>query len=346
MPRFSLISFFILGFLIVQSVSCLGPSSSVIRIEGSSTLYPLSVAVTEEYIRSHGDARIAIGFSGTGGGIRKFIQGEIEITDASRPITPEEKRLASQSGVQFTELPVAYDGIVVAVNAANTWCEALSVSELKRIWDLESQNRLNLWSQIRPEWPEERIYLFGPGANSGTVHYFSRAVIGDAQGIRGDFSSSEDDNLTALSLRNNPLGMGFFGYSYYQKNRDSLKLVAIDDENPSNGAGPVKPGVQTIMDGTYQPLSRPLFLYVWANSPEGRGLDEFLEFYLDNVPWLANEVGLVPLPPDLHVLVVDRLRRGITGSMFSNRADRYRSSVAALLKQDVQESGKRNDSAD
>lgn len=333
MSKFSVFLILVFGILAVTSAACLWSSSPVIRIEGSSTLYPLSVAVTEEYLKSRGPARIAIGFSGTGGGIRKFIRGEVDITDASRPITNKEKRLASLSGFEFLELPVAYDGIVIAVNADNTWCESLSVPELKRIWNLDSQNRLTLWSQVRPEWPDERIYLFGPGTSSGTVQYFSVSVIGDPQGIRGDFSSSEDDNLTALSLRNNPLGMGFFGYSYYEKNRDSLKLVAIDDEDPTNGEGPVKPGVQTIMDGTYQPLSRPLFLYVRANYAEAGGLEDFLEFYLDSVPGLAYEVGLVPLPADLYELVDRRLRKGITGSMYGDPTDSYRISVADMLKE-------------
>ncbi len=321
----------LLGCLCLCITSCFFVSSPFIRIEGSSTLYPLSTAVTEEYLRNRTGARIAIGFSGTGGGIRKFIDGEADITDASRPITIQEQRIVREKGFDFIELPVAYDGIVVAVNADNYWCNSLTVSELKRIWDAESQNRLVLWNQVRPEWPEKRIFLFGPGTNSGTVHYFSASVIGKAMSIRGDFSSSEDDNLTALSLRNNPLGMGFFGYSYYVKNQDRLKLVAVDDENPFNGDGPVKPGVSSIMDGTYQPLSRPLFLYVRAGMQNEDELDEYLEFYLSNVPRLAPQVGLVPLQEELYELVVERLRRKVSGSMYEGLESGYGRSVADLL---------------
>jgi phosphate transport system substrate-binding protein len=327
----------ILGIAMPVQTSCSLISSPVIRIEGSSTLYPLTAAVTEEYLHNHPEARIAIGFSGTGGGIRKLIQEEADITDASRPITSREQQLARSRGFKFIELPVAYDGIVVAVNADNTWCESLTVSELRRIWNTDSQNRLTLWSQIRPEWPEKRIFLFGPGTGSGTLHYFSASVLGSALSIRGDFSSSEDDNLSALALRNNPLGMGFFGYSYYEKNRDSLKLLAIDDENPGNGDGPVKPGVSSIMDGTYQPLSRPLFLYVRSEFRTEEGLGEFLEFYLRSVPRLAFEVGLVPLPEDLYALVGERLRKGVSGSMYEGLESGYGISVADLLRRDYSE---------
>ncbi len=322
----------IIGFICLVQTSCFLVSTPAVSIEGSSTLYPLSVAVTEEYQRGKENARIAVGFSGTGGGIRRFIEGETDIADASRPITPEEKRLALDRNLDFIELPVAYDGIVIAVNSDNTWCDSLTVSELKRIWDTDSQNRLQLWSQVRPDWPEKRIFLFGPGTDSGTLHYFSSSIIGEAKSIRGDISSNEDDNLTVLALRNNPLGMGFFGLSYYEKNQDRLRLVAVDDENPGNGKGPVKPGVSSIMDGTYQPLSRPLFLYVRRDIPEGGELDDFLTFYLGNVSRLAPDVGLVPLPDRLYELVKERFERRISGSMYEGLESGFGISVAELLE--------------
>lgn len=322
----------IFALLLPAVECCFPPPSSVIRVEGSSTLYPLSVAVAEEYLAVREDARLAIGFSGTGGGIRRFIKEDIDITDASRPITPAERKAIRREGVDFLELPVAYDGIVVAVNNRNTWCESLTLSELRRIWDQESQNRLTLWSQVRPGWPDKRIFLFGPGTGSGTVHYFSTAVLGGESSIRGDFASSEDDNLTVLSLRNNPLGLGFFGYSYYERNSETLKLVAIDDENPNNGKGPIIPGFGSIMDGTYQPLSRPLFLYVRYGDETGEDLNEFLRFYLCNVSRLAYEVGLVPLQEDLYPLVLERLENGITGSMYEGeRSGQYRA-VGELMR--------------
>jgi len=332
MKKTTVYLFLFIGILVCFSVSCHQDSSRVIRIGGSSTLYPLSVAVTEEYRRQASDTRIAIGFSGTGGGLRGFIDGEIDIADASRPISLDEQSLAREKGIDFIELPVAYDGIVIAVNSANDWCDSLTVAELKRIWAAGSQNRLVLWSQIRSDWPESRIFLFGPGTNSGTLYYFTSSIIGETMGIRGDFSSSEDDNLTVLALRNNPLGMGFFSYTYYQKNQDSLKLVAIDDENPDNGPGPVRPGVNSIMDGTYQPLSRPLFIYVGKETEQGSELWDYLEFYLETVPLVASDVGLVPLPEMLYSLVGERLRRKISGSMYGGIDSGYGSSVAELLR--------------
>lgn len=309
----------------------LGDVSGTVRIDGSSTVYPLSEALAEEFQRAERGVRITIGISGTGGGFRKFCRKEAEILNASRPVTEEELELARRNGVEFIELPVAYDGIAVVVNPKNTWCSSLTVNDLKRIWQPAAQGRILRWNQVRPDWPDEPISLFGPGVDSGTYDYFTRAIVGQEGTSRGDFTSSEDDNVLVWGVAGDPLALGFFGFSYYQENNENLKVVAIDDQNSENGNGAVKPSLRTIFDGTYQPLSRPIFIYVRRDAVSLPAVDRFVGFYLRKAPALANEVGIIGLSEQTYDLVLDRFRSRVTGTVFETNGSQVGVTVEKLL---------------
>ena len=220
--------------------------------------------------------------------------------------------LCDTNGIQYIELPVAYDGIAVVVNPRNTWVDAITVGELKKLWSPEAQGRVTRWSQVRVGWPDEEIHLFGPGVDSGTFDYFTEAIVGKAQSSRGDFTASEDDNVLVQGIATDRLALGYFGYAYYAENKDKLRLVAID-----GGQGPVAPSVQAVADGTYQPLSRPLFIYVNKNSLSPPEVAAFVKFYLESAPSLVKEVGYIPLPDRAYRLAQKRLDERVTGSVFA-----------------------------
>ncbi|WBA43913.1 PstS family phosphate ABC transporter substrate-binding protein [Hymenobacter canadensis] len=265
-----------------------------IRLDGSSTVYPITEAVVEEYARVQPAARITVGVSGTGGGFQKFSRQEIDLANASRPISASEQRACRQA--RYAGLVVAYDGLAVVVNPANTWARTLTVAELKRIWEPAAQHRLTRWNQVRPEWPDAEIHLFGAGTASGTYDYFTQAIVGTAHASRGDYTASEDDNVLVQGVATDRLALGFFGFAYYAANRAALRLVAIDDERADNGAGPVAPSLATVENKTYAPLSRPLLLYVSGPAARRPVVQAFLRFYLAQAPRLAREVGYFPLP--------------------------------------------------
>ncbi|MBF9239333.1 PstS family phosphate ABC transporter substrate-binding protein [Hymenobacter sp. BT683] len=269
-----------------------------IHIDGSSTVFPITEAVVEEYARAHPEARITVGVSGTGGGFRKFCRQEIDVADASRPIKESEQRDCAQRGVRYTDIRVGYDGLAVVVHPANTWVQSLTVQELKRLWEPAAQHRVTRWKHLRPEWPDAEIHLFGAGTASGTYDYFTQAIVGTAHASRGDYTASEDDNVLVQGISTDRLALGFFGYAYYEANRAKLKLVPIDDEKPENGAGPVAPSIETVKNNSYAPLSRPLLVYV--SRPAGRrpAVQAFVHFYLEQAPRLAREVGYIPMPAE------------------------------------------------
>jgi len=267
--------------------------SGSIEIDGSSTVYPLTEAVAEEYAAVQPDMRVTVGTSGTGGGFERFCAGEIPIADASRPIKDSEAQVCAEAGIAYTELSIAYDGLSVVVNKDNDWVDYLTVEELKRIFVAGSEVRT--WADVREGWPAEEITMFSPGADSGTYDYFNEAILEKA-GIRSDgqISFSEDDNTLVRGIAGNKGGIGYFGYAYYEENTDKLKVVPID-----GGNGPVEPSLDTIKDGTYSPLSRPLFIYVNNQALEERPeVKDFVRFYVGNVGGLAKEVGYVPLPDE------------------------------------------------
>ena len=282
-----------------------------ITIDGSSTVLPISEALAEEFRKQHPNVDITVGRSGTGGGFKKFANGEIDITGASRPIRADEDALCKKNGIEYIEIPVAYDAMAVVVNPQNTWCDYLTVQELKKIWEPAAQGKIVKWSQVRPGFPDEPLVLFGAGTDSGTFDYFTAAIVGKEKASRGDYTPSEDDDILVQGVARTKGALGYFGLAYYENNQDKLKLVAID-----NGNGPVKASRETVLDGTYQPLARPLFLYVNVKALERPEVVEFVKFTLQNVGELAEEVGYVRLPEQVYALIAQRVERRIVGSAF------------------------------
>ncbi len=285
-----------------------------IEIDGSSTVYPITVAVVEAFQQSQSpEAEISVSFSGTGGGFEKFCAGETQINDASRPILLEEVEACKQAGVPFIELPIAYDALTVVVNPENDWVDHLTVDELRQIWSSRSQRRITDWDQIRSEWPDEPLELYGPGADSGTFDYFIEAI--EARRSRSDYVASEDDEVIAQGVIREPNGLGYFGFAYYEENQDQLRAVPID-----NGEGPILPSQETVEDGSYQPLSRPLFIYVNQDAALKNPLvEEFVEFYLEAAPGVAQSVGYVPLPEEGYTIAEITLQQGEVGTVFEGK---------------------------
>ena len=284
-----------------------------IVIDGSSTVYPISEAVAEEFGALTGGAvRVAVGLSGTGGGFKKFCTGEIHITNASRAIKANEVELCAQGGVAFIELPVAIDGITIMVNPGNDFVRCITIEELHTTWSPEAEGRVTRWNQIRPDWPDQRLQLYGPGVDSGTFDYFTETINGEAQTSRGDFTASEDDNILVLGISGDKNSLGYFGYAYFAENSQLLRALAVD-----GGQGCVAPTVATINDGTYAPLSRPLFVYVASTAAKEPLVQEFMRFFLSPAGRdLVAEVGYIPFPPKLYDLVLNRLEQGLTGTVF------------------------------
>lgn len=262
-----------------------------IKIDGSSTVFPITEAIAEEFLAAHPDVKVPVGVSGTGGGFKKWIAKETDINDASRPIKEQEAADAKAAGIEFVEVKVAFDGLSVLVNPENTWVESLTVDELKKIWAPDST--VKTWKDVRPEWPADAIKLYAPGTDSGTFDYFTEAINGKSGEIRPDFTASEDDNVLVQGIAGDKNALGFFGFAYYEENMDKLKLVGID-----NGKGPVSPSFETIKDGSYAPLSRPLFMYVTKEALAKPEVKTFMSFYLENAKDIVSEVGYVALPDD------------------------------------------------
>ena len=307
-----------------------GPAPDIIAVDGSSTVFPITEAVAEAFQRTRPAIRLTVGETGTGGGFQKFCRNETVISNASRPIKASEAAACTQAGIEFIELPVAYDGLAVVVHPRNTWATSMTVAELKTLWSPAAQGRVTRWNQVRASWPATEIHLFGPGTASGTFDYFTEAVNGKATESRGDYTASEDDNVLVQGVSGDAGGLGYFGLAYFEQNRDKLTLVAIDDENAANGAGPIRPSAETVRNGTYRPLSRPLFIYVNAAALARAEVQEFLSFYLQSDRALIEEVGYVPLSDAEQTLVRARLAGKVTGTMFDVASQT--SSLEALLR--------------
>ncbi|MGH6921539.1 MAG: PstS family phosphate ABC transporter substrate-binding protein [Geminicoccaceae bacterium] len=292
-------------------------AQDLIQIDGSSTVYPITEAMAEEFqLASGGKYRVTVGISGTGGGFKKFCRGETHISDASRPIKESERTACKEAGIEFIELPVALDALTVMVNPGNDWVDYLTVDELKKIWAPDAQGKVDNWSQVREGFPDRPLTLYGAGVDSGTYDYFTEAVVGEEGASRGDFTASEDDNVLVQGVAGDANALGFFGLAYYVENQDRLKAVPIQ---PPGGGAAVLPSVETARDGSYQPLSRPIFIYVSKQAADkSKAVEEFVNFYLDpeRAQQLVREVGYVPLPEEAYELAMKNFEQRETGTAF------------------------------
>ena len=287
-----------------------------IKIDGSSTVFPISEALAEEFqISKRGKVRVTVGIAGTGGGFKKFCRGETDISNASRPISREEMDACKAAGIQYIEIPIAFDALTVVVNKENTWAKTMTIADLKKIWSPDAQGRVNNWNQVKSGYPNLKMMLFGPGTDSGTFDYFTEAVNGKSKASRSDYSASEDDNTLVQGVENNKGGLGYFGFAYYSAHKDKLSAVAID-----GGKGPVEPTIANVLNGTYQPLSRPLFIYVKLSAASRPEVQEFVRFSLTKGAPLVQEVGYIPLPASAYPLVLKHFEQRKTGSVFGGVA--------------------------
>jgi phosphate transport system substrate-binding protein len=310
-------------------------AGGTIKVDGSSTVFPITEAVAEEYQKQDKGVRVTVGISGTGGGFKKFCGSETDISDASRPIKPSEVELCKKNGVAYVELPVAFDGVTIVVNPKNDWVKHITVAELKRMWQPEAQAKVTRWNQVRSDWPDRPLRLYGAGVDSGTYDYFTEAIVGKEHSSRGDFTSSEDDNVLVQGVASDENALGFMGYAYYEQSKGKLKALPVDDEKPDNGAGPIAPSVETVRTATYQPLSRPVFIYVSTKSVERREVSAFIQFYLTNAAKLTREVGYIPLPDRAYELAKVRVNKRITGSLFGGKGSQVGVSIESLLAEEA-----------
>lgn len=267
--------------------------SGNIEIDGSSTVFPITQAVAEEFRKLHNGVQVPVGISGTGGGFKRFVAGETDISDASRKISATEAATSKTNGIEYLELAVAFDGLSVLVNKSNTFLKCITTAELKKVWDTGST--VKKWSDVNSAWPNQDLNLYGPGTDSGTFDYFTEVINGKAKQSRADFTASEDDNTLIQGIAGDRNALGYFGFAYYEQNQDKLKLVAVD-----SGSGCISPSSETINDGTYAPLSRLLYIYVSKVALARAEVKAFVEFYLANAAELATEVGYVELPASMY----------------------------------------------
>ena len=283
--------------------------SGEVKIDGSSTVFPITEAVAEEFRSEAPGIRVTVGVSGTGGGFKKFLRGDTDINNASREIKPTEIQEAEEKDIDYLRLSVAYDGLAVVVNPENDWVDHFTVEELEKMWQPSAQSTVTKWSQIREGWPDEELHLYGPGVASGTYDYFTEVIVGESGSSRGDFTASEDDNVLVQGIATDKYALGFFGLAYFEENADRLRLVGVD-----NGEGPIEPTMETVSDGTYAPLSRPLFIYVSESAAQKKPVQKFLKFYLDNAPQLSKEIGYIPMPDSMYQVQKDKLNSFIDSS--------------------------------
>jgi phosphate transport system substrate-binding protein len=279
--------------IVLASALLAGCSRPSVKADGSSTVFPITEAVAEEFAREHSSIRLIVGRSGTGGGFKKFSNSEIDICNASRPISDSEKQACRAAGIEYIELEIAYDGLSVCVNPQNDWCDCLTVDQLKVIWHPDS--KVSTWRDVDPNWPAAQIELFGADTDSGTFDYFTEVIVGETGKSRSDYHQSADDNTLVMGVAGDKFGLGYFGLAYYEANQDKLKLLGVD---PGDG-NCVKPTPETVRGNSYRPLSRPLYLYVRTSSLTRPEVKSFIEFYLNEVNQVAAEAGYVPVPDDV-----------------------------------------------
>jgi phosphate transport system substrate-binding protein len=310
-------SFKVLGVSVVAAAAlglATASQAQTVKIDGSSTVYPITEAVAEEFQKAkRGAIKVTVGISGTGGGFKKFCRGETDISNASRPITRKEMEDCKTAGVTYLEMPIAYDALTVVINPKNTWAKTMTVAELKKMWEPAAQGKVTNWNQINPAFPNAPLKLFGAGADSGTFEYFTEAIVGKSKASRGDFTASEDDNVLVTGVSRDVNGIGYFGYAYYEANRGKLAAVSIV---PGGGKPAVAPSEQSVENGTYQPLSRPIFIYVNAKSASKPEVKEFVEYFNKNATQLVKEVKYVPLPGKAYTYNQETLGKMRLGTKF------------------------------
>jgi phosphate transport system substrate-binding protein len=297
-----------------------------VKVDGSSTVFPITEAVAEEFQKINPSIRVTVGISGTGGGFKRFTVGETDINDASRPIKETEREAALKNGIQFIELPVAYDGLSVVVSKKNSFVTSLTLEDLKKIW--QPGSAVKKWSDVRKGWPDRAINLYGPGTDSGTFDYFTEAVVGKEKASRADFTASEDDNVLVQGVAGDQDALGYFGYAYYLENKEQLHLVSIDA-----GKGAIAPSDKTIANGEY-PLSRPLLIYVSVQSASRPEIQRFTEFYLKQAKNLVKQVGYLPLSDKIYGLALKRFEQRKAGSLFTGTVVKKGMTLETLLKND------------
>ena len=291
--------------------------AQVIKIDGSSTVYPITEAVAEEFQKAKKNAiKVTVGISGTGGGFKKFCRGETDLSNASRPITAKEMEDCKAAGVEYIEMPVAFDALTVVINPKNAFLKQATVEELKKLWEPAAQGQITKWNQVNPAWPDAPVKLFGAGADSGTFEYFTEAIVGKAKSSRGDYTASEDDNVLVQGVSRDVNAIGYFGYAYYAENTAKLKALPIVEKE---GKPAVAPSEKTVLDGSYQPLSRPIFIYVNAKSLSKPEVKKFVDFYMTEGGKMASEVKYVPLPAEAYKMAQDHINKGKKGTVFGGK---------------------------
>jgi phosphate transport system substrate-binding protein len=306
-------------FILAASLLAAIPAySQIVKIDGSSTVFPVTEAVAEDFQKAKkNQIKVTVGISGTGGGFKKFCRNETDISGASRPILKKEMDDCKAAGVEYFELPVAFDALTVVINPKNTFIKQLTIAEMKKMWEPSAQGKVTKWNQVNPAWPDAPMKLFGPGADSGTFDYFTEAVVGKSKSSRGDFTASEDDNVLVQGVSRDVNGLGYFGFAYYVENRDKLKAVPIVNEKGQ----PVLPSFDAVIAGTYTPLARPIFIYVNAKSLDKPEVKEFVEYYMTHGAKLAKEVKYVPLPDAAYRTAWEHVTKGKKGTVFGGIAE-------------------------
>lgn len=320
------------GALFASASALAAPT--LVKIDGSSTVFPITEAVAEEFQKAKkGTVQVTVGISGTGGGFKKFCRGEIDVSNASRPILDKEMADCKAAGIKYIELPVAFDALTLVMNPKNTFLKQITAAELKTMWEPAAQGKILKWNQVNAAWPDTGLKLFGPGADSGTFDYFTEAIVGKSKSSRGDFTASEDDNVLVQGVSRDVGALGYFGFAYYVENKDKLKAVPV--VNPKTGKA-VEPSLEAVISGDYQPLSRPIFIYVNAASVDKPEVKEFVEFYLKNAAALTKEVKYVPLTDADYKHAAENFAKKKTGTAFGGHAE-VGVKVSDLLKRDPKE---------
>jgi len=321
--------------LLLTGAAMLLPQASraqIVKVDGSSTVYPITEAVAEDFQKAKKNlVKVTVGISGTGGGFKKFCRGEIDISDASRPILKKEMEECRAAGIEYIELPVAFDALTVVINPKNTFLKSITVEELKKMWEPGAQGKVTRWNQINSAWPNAPIKLFGPGADSGTFDYFTEAVVGKSKSSRGDFTASEDDNVLVQGVARDVNALGYFGFAYYVENKDKLKAVPIVEKT---GMPAVEPSMETVLKGTYQPLARPIFIYVSVKSLGKPEVREFVEYYMKHGAKLSREVKYVPLPDAAYTTGWTHVTQLKKGTVFGGVAE-VGVTIEELLKREA-----------